>query len=119
MGEDSLTDLTKILIEEIEMFPAVNSDGLNNTLHPDALILAMHNHLGNAHQMIDSSITAANGTEQFLILKNAHKELDGLVDNLRQAEMTGVLSREQSHWLIGKARDLMNKISDTVDTEYA
>lgn len=119
MGEEVLVESVRDIAREIEAIPAINTAGLKNTMHPDDLILSLHNHLGNTYQLIHSGHEAVNGAEQFLAYKNAQKELDELSKNLFSAQQTGLISQHEHDSMQVKIRGLVDHISDSTDPEYA
>lgn len=118
MAEDTLQDLMVELTRRINECPGISAEGLHDTLFPDDLISAIHNHLGNANQLVSSSYEAANGAEQFTALKAAQKELDALRDSLLAATQTNLLGEESHREIDAKIVTLMEVISDTTDPEY-
>lgn len=118
MGEDTIIQAIQRVVADIESNPVINSEGLRNTMYPDHLIVAMHNHLGNVYQIVTSSKEAMNGTEQFMAMQHAQKELDEMSSNLFKAKMTGLISPTQYESLAAKIRDVSAEIKGSVDTEY-
>ena len=86
---------------------------------PDNLVFAIHNHLGNAFQLLDSSVGAINASEQYLACKSAQKELDELAGSLFRAQQNDILSERLFLRFNARIRSLIDQISDIIDTEYS
>ncbi|MDQ3065217.1 MAG: hypothetical protein M3Q36_03015 [bacterium] len=106
------------LTESITSLPGLGVVGVDNAEDRKKIILELHNHLGNVRQKIEASMNAINGTEQFLILKDAQKELDELDNRLLEAHQLSLLTDEHYEHLAEKVRHIKNLISDSLDTEY-
>lgn len=118
MGEDTLHELIKDLITAIESYESLNDEGLKQAMFPDDLILAIHNHLGNAYQLIGSAEEAFNGAEQTIAYRSAQNELDALSNNLFSAQQTGLIGEASFRSLDNKIRNIKGLISDFIDPEY-
>jgi hypothetical protein len=110
----SLADLTN----SITKLPTIGEPAIEKAEERQRTILELHNHLGNVRQMVEASTDAINGTEQFLILIDAQKELDELNNRLLSAHQLSLLSDEYYEHLSEKVLLLENLISDSLDTEY-
>lgn len=118
MGEDTLQDSVIELINAINSYDSISAVGLKDTMFPDDLILAIHNHIGNVNQFIGSASEAFNGAEQSVAYKSAQTELDALSSNLFSASQTGLIGEPIFRNLDNKIRNLISRISDVSDPGY-
>ncbi|MDQ3123585.1 MAG: hypothetical protein M3Q14_02795 [bacterium] len=118
MGDNPLLTTINEITESITQLPAIGSVGLDSAESKEKIILEMHNHLGNVRQMVEASTEAFNGTEQFLILKNAQKELTELGSRLFEAHQINMVNDDFYNSIDEKMHTLQDLISDTVDPEY-
>lgn len=117
MGDDLKED-ARLLVELINSYDSIGSKAIKNVMFPDDLIAAIHNHLGNVYQLIDSAAEAFNGAEQSLAYKHAQNELSALSNNLFTASQTGLISEPTFRSIDSKINALAGKISDITDPEY-
>ena len=118
MDENPLHLAIDGLTRSINTIPTISSEGLYDQKFPDELITELHNHLGNVRQLIYASSSAFNAIEQFLILKDAQKELGEVGNRLFAAHQNNMLSDTLYDNLAGQIITLEGLLSDTVDPEY-
>lgn len=119
MGSEYLMQLIDTLIDDVNGTPQISADGLQGAMYPDDLIITLHSHLGNLKQLADSSVTAFNGTEQFLSLQAAQKELEHVDSNLFNAFNTGLIEDNRYQRLAEQTHALKDVLADEMDPEFA
>ena len=116
--EARLDELLEELIAEIAQTPPLQPAELGKAMYPSDIILALHNHLGNIKQLIDSSVAVSNSADKFYAFKAAQKELDGLKDKISTTAYTGLITDKQYASLRNKTEELTTALHDSIDSDY-
>lgn len=92
MQDDVYMSSIDTLISSVNAVESVSELGLKNRPFPDDTIASLHNHLGNIKHYLSGVTSAMNASDQFLMVKEAEKELTEVSDDLYVLHHKDVLS---------------------------
>lgn len=119
MGRDDFTDAIKRMLHIISVTPKLTPQNLGVKTEDGEIIDAVHNHVANAHQLVQATKEAVNGAEQYLALKAAQEELEELNSVLFSAHQANLLNENEYINLLQESQLLIDLLSDFSDPEYA
>lgn len=119
IDDDTLQEALDELIRDINGTPAISAEGLKESMFPDDLIAAIHNHLGNTRQLLSPASGSFNASDLSVAYTSAQKELEELSSNLFSASQTSLIDTYTYQKLERDIRRIIDLVSDLTDSEYS
>ena len=118
MDIDNLKAAIDRLLSQVGGFQELNVEGLKNTMFPDHVIFALHNHLGNIRQLIYESGGAFNATDQVLAFKGAEREMGEITENLLVLHQAGIMKDASYQYLSQATHEVAELLHKASDPDY-
>jgi hypothetical protein len=118
VGKDIFIDKINALIDAVNRVAAINELGLKNTDFPDLKIASLHNHLGNIKHYLGGATVAFNASEQFMILKEAERELEEVQNDLYELHHGDVINSRTYANLLECVADVDELLRRATDPDF-